>query len=193
MTGGPTDAVARFRAATAEQSCTTHECAPNRVAALIAERCAALGGLVALSDTEPALATADLVDALRGAGVELLLADDPDWRSRIPAAAIGVTTACVAVAELGVFAVAAGVGCPRAVSLLPETHICVVTADSVVETFADGLARVAEGEPAAAGLPSALLWIGGPSRTGDLEMIVTLGVHGPRAVEIVVVGTGTFG
>jgi len=38
---------------------------------------------------------------------------------------------------------------------------------------------------AAGALPSALTWIGGPSRTGDLEMITTLGVHGPRAVEVV--------
>jgi L-lactate dehydrogenase complex protein LldG len=37
-------------------------------------------------------------------------------------------------------------------------------------------------------MPSALTWIGGPSRTGDLEMITTLGVHGPRAVEIVLIG-----
>ena len=194
MTGVRTDAVARFRAVAAEQSCTTHEpCPPERVAALVAERCAALGGLVVVSSTEPSFETDALVDALHGAGVEVLLPDDPDWRTRIPTAAIGLTAACVAVAELGVFAVAAGVGRPRAVSLLPETHICLVTADSVVETFAEGLGRVAGGRTPGADLPSALLWIGGPSRTGDLEMIVTLGVHGPRAVEIVVVGAGTFG
>ena len=40
---------------------------------------------------------------------------------------------------------------------------------------------------AAGELPSALSWIGGPSRTADLEMITTLGVHGPRAVEVVLV------
>jgi L-lactate utilization protein LutC len=190
---GPTDAVARFRAAAEAQSCRTHECAPDGVVSLIAERCAALGGLVALARTEPAVATEELAGGLRTAGLEVLRPDDPDWRHRVPAAAIGVTTASVAVAELGVFAVAAGVGVPRAVSLLPETHICVITADSVVETFAAGLARAVEGPRGAARLPSALLWIGGPSRTGDLEMVVTLGVHGPRAVEIVVVGTGTFG
>ncbi len=49
-------------------------------------------------------------------------------------------------------------------------------------TFADAIARVAAGP-----LPSALTWIGGPSRTGDLEMIQTLGVHGPAAVEVVLV------
>jgi len=97
---------------------------------------------------------------------------------------VGVTVARVAVAELGVFSVEAGQRRPRSVSLLPETHVCVVAAHDVVDTFADALARVA-----AAALPSALLWIGGPSRTGDLEMITTLGVHGPRAVEIVVVDT----
>ena len=52
----------------------------------------------------------------------------------------------------------------------------------IVPTLAEAMATIAAGE-----MPSALTWIGGPSRTGDLEMITTLGVHGPRAVEVVLV------
>ena len=48
------------------------------------------------------------------------------------------------------------------------------------DNVADAVTRVASGP-----LPSALTWVGGPSRTGDLEMIQTLGVHGPAAVEVV--------
>jgi L-lactate dehydrogenase complex protein LldG len=183
------DTVTRFLFATTEQSCTSHgPVAAEEAADFVAHRCAAAGGLVAVTDTEPVLDTGALTAALAELGVETLVPDAPDWRSRVPTATVGITAATVAVAELGVVAVVAGPRRPRSVSLLPETHICVVAADAVVDTLAEALARVA-----AAPLPSALLWIGGPSRTGDLEMIVTLGVHGPRAVEIVVVNTGTFG
>jgi L-lactate dehydrogenase complex protein LldG len=184
-----TDTVARFLAAVTEQSCTTSgPVAADLAAAHVAQRCAAFaaGGLVAVSDTDPVMHSGALLDALDAAGVAVLAPDDPDWRTRIPTAAVGVTIGGVAVADLGVVAVFTDVGRPRSVSLLPETHVCVVADDDVVETFADALARVA-----AAPLPSALLWIGGPSRTGDLEMITTLGVHGPRAVEMVVVDTST--
>jgi L-lactate dehydrogenase complex protein LldG len=181
--------VARFLDAATEQSCTTHGPVPAAdAAAFVAERCASAGGLVALSHVEPALANDALGAALHAVGVETLGPEAANWRARIPTATVGVTTALVAVAELGVVALVVGRGRPRSVSLLPETHVCVVAEVDVVDTLADALARVA-----AAPLHSALLWIGGPSRTGDLEMIVTLGVHGPRAVEIVVVNTTTFG
>jgi L-lactate dehydrogenase complex protein LldG len=180
-----TDRVSRFIGAAAEQSCTVHDAVDAAdAAAFVAGRCAALDGLVAVSDTEPALSTRALTGALDALGVETLMPDAADWRNRIATASVGVTTATVAVADLGVVAVVVGPRRPRSVSLLPETHICVVAAVDVVEDLAQALARVA-GAP----LPSALLWIGGPSRTGDLEMITTLGVHGPRAVEIVVVNT----
>ena len=61
-------------------------------------------------------------------------------------------------------------------------HVCVLRASDIVPAFADAVASFA------GTLPSALTWIGGPSRTGDLEMITTLGVHGPTVVEVVIVG-----
>jgi L-lactate dehydrogenase complex protein LldG len=181
--------VERFLAAVTEQSCTTSRpVSAGRAAEHVARRCAAFAGagLVAVSDTEPVIDTAALVAALEALGVDVLAPGDPEWRARIPTAAVGVTTGGVAVAELGVVAVVTNVARPRSVSLLPETHVCVLSAVDVVATLADALIRVA-----AAPLPSALLWIGGPSRTGDLEMITTLGVHGPRAVEMVVVETAS--
>ncbi|HWS46659.1 MAG TPA: LUD domain-containing protein, partial [Acidimicrobiia bacterium] len=68
--------------------------------------------------------------------------------------------------------------------LVPPAHVCVVRTADVVDTLADALARLAA---TASDLPSALTFVGGPSRTGDLEMILTLGVHGPRTVDVVLV------
>ena len=140
------------------------------------------GAPVAVSPADRLVAELDVVDHLRAAGTAVLLPGDDDWRERITVAALGITGASLAVAETGSLALAAGVGSPRAVSLLPPVHLCLVAVDDIVATFADGIARVAS-----VPLPSALTWVGGPSRTGDLEMITTLGVHGPSAVEVVLV------
>jgi L-lactate utilization protein LutC len=135
------------------------------------------GAFVAYNDDVP---VPDLTGALRERGVELLAPDDPAWFARLPDAAIGITGSSLAVADPAAIALAAAPGSPRGTSLLPPAHVCVVRVVDVMATLEEAMARVAAQE-----LPSALTWIGGPSRTGDLEMVTTLGVHGPRAVEIV--------
>jgi L-lactate dehydrogenase complex protein LldG len=138
------------------------------------------GALVACDDDLP---IPDVAGALRARGVELLAPDDPSWFGRLPEAAVGITGSRLAVAEPAAIALAAAPGSPRGTSLLPPVHVCVVRVADVVATLEEAMARVAAQE-----LPSALTWIGGPSRTGDLEMVTTLGVHGPRAVEVVLLG-----
>jgi len=156
-----------------------------------AEARAALGALddaesgpIAVSPGDPLVAELGVVEHLAGRGADLLLPDAPDWRDRLPQAAIGVTAAHLAVADTGSLAHICGPGAPRAVSLLPPVHVCLVALETVVPTFAEAVARFAA-EP----LPSAITWIGGPSRTGDLEMVTTLGVHGPSRVEVLLVDT----
>jgi len=108
----------------------------------------------------------------------VLTPDNPGWTDRIAAVDVGITGARFAVAEPATIALAAAPGSPRATSLIPPAHVCVLRVGDVVASLADAIDRV---HP----LPSALTWIGGPSRTGDLEMIITLGVHGPRTVDVI--------
>ena len=68
---------------------------------------------------------------------------------------------------------------PRSTSLLPRTHVAVVEHDDLVASLADALARV----PSPA--PSAVTFVTGPSRSADIEQILTLGVHGPAQVHVV--------
>ena len=136
-------------------------------------------GLVACNDDVP---VPGIVDALRGHGLDVLTPDDPKWTERLAGAAVGITGARVAVVQPPTIALAAAPGSPRATSLVPPEHVCVVRIVDVLATFADAMQGVAGGE-----LPSALTWIGGPSRTADLEMITTFGVHGPRAVGVMLV------
>jgi L-lactate dehydrogenase complex protein LldG len=99
------------------------------------------------------------------------------------AAEIGVTGCHAAVAETGSLVVLSGPGTPRAASLLPPVHLCVVRRSDLLPTMGEFFAARAADIAAAA----CCTFITGPSRTADIELTLTLGVHGPGEV-IVVVG-----
>lgn len=94
---------------------------------------------------------------------------------------LGVTSCVAAVAATGSVVVDSDVAGGRGASLLPPVHLCVVPRGLVVATPSDVLRR--HRRP----LPSNRVLITGPSRTGDIEQIITLGAHGPIAVHLVVV------
>jgi L-lactate dehydrogenase complex protein LldG len=119
----------------------------------------------------------DVGDAL---GVAVTGADARDGQA---AAEIGVTGCDAAIAETGSLALLSGAGKPRAASLLPPEHLAVVRrADlrfSMGEFFEERAADLAGA--------ATCTFVSGPSRTADIELTLTLGVHGPGRV-IVVVG-----
>ena len=112
-----------------------------------------------------------------GAGLKI------ETRGARDADLVGITGCFCAVAETGTLMMTSSPDTPAAVSLLPETHIAVVRAARIVAYMEDAwnLARAELGS-----LPRAVNFISGPSRTGDIEQILTLGVHGPTALEILV-------
>lgn len=99
------------------------------------------------------------------------------------AAAIGVTGCDAAIAETGTLAMLAGEGKPRAASLLPPVHLALVRRDDLCGSMGEFFATRSDAIAAA----SCCYFISGPSRTADIELTLTLGVHGPGRV-IVVLG-----
>jgi L-lactate dehydrogenase complex protein LldG len=93
-----------------------------------------------------------------------------------------VLTGCaVAIAETGTVVLDGGFAQGRRViSLVPDHHVCVVFEEQIVQSIPEAVERLDGTHP--------LTWISGPSATSDIELSRVEGVHGPRRLEIVIVG-----
>ena len=112
------------------------------------------------------------------------LEDRPPLTAAQLDAADAVLTGCAsAIAETGTLVLDAGPGQGRrALTLVPDHHICVVTADQIVASLPLALPRLRPDRP--------LTWIAGPSATSDIELDRVEGVHGPRRLDVLLLAPG---
>ena len=97
---------------------------------------------------------------------------------------VGITTAQAAIAETGTLVLDSACEKHRLVSLVPPVHIAIINASAIVETLGDALTLLQEKE-----ISPAITFITGPSRTADIELTLTIGVHGPRELYVIVDGS----
>jgi len=118
-------------------------------------------------------------------GLELV-ADDPPLGARALDGFDGVLSGCaLAIAETGTIVLDGGARSGRrAITLVPDYHVCVVEAERIVAAIPDAVAAL--GEAAAEGRP--ITFVSGPSATSDIELDRVEGVHGPRTLDVFVVG-----
>jgi L-lactate dehydrogenase complex protein LldG len=165
------DVVAHFAERVAEYRATVVTCTPDNLSATVAR---------ALPSGAKVVVPADLPVTVAGAVPDdgTLTSTDLD---RIDAV---VTGARVGIAETGTIVLDHGAGQGRrAITLLPDIHVCIVRADAIVADVPDAIAVL--GESARAGRP--LTWISGPSATSDIELERVEGVHGPRSLRVILV------
>ncbi len=123
-------------------------------------------------------------EPLREAGVEVALWRDlPGLREIAARADIGLSTGTWAIAETGSLVLEHGPGRGRSVTLLPPTYVAILPADRVLRAVPEAIQKYARGT-----LPANVCFHTGPSRSGDIEMSLAIGVHGPGDVHVLLIG-----
>jgi L-lactate dehydrogenase complex protein LldG len=146
---------------------------------------------------DPGALGLDLRESLGAEGYAVTVApdDDPDASARqlhreaAALAEIGVTGVDWALAETGTLVLVSGRGRPRSTSLLPATHVAVFDRGCLLESL-EQVGTMLEGlhaDPARSMSGAVINFITGPSRTADIELTLTRGVHGPKEVHAIFV------
>ena len=137
-----------------------------RLLAFLKER-----GIHALLSWEAGHLPSGLLEELRQAGIDLCHTPDASLKA-------GLTGALAAVAETGTLVLPGAAGKPLAASLLPEIHLVVLREQDIAQSLPEVIGHREIRAAAAVAL------ISGPSRTADIEMTLTIGVHGPGEVRV---------
>ncbi|MBL6928771.1 MAG: LUD domain-containing protein [Rhodospirillales bacterium] len=100
---------------------------------------------------------------------------------------VGISEAFAGIAETGTLMVLSGPDNPASVNFLPDTHLLVLDASRIVGAYEDGWALLRREHGKTGFMPRMVNWITGPSRSADIELILLLGVHGPRRLHILLI------
>ena len=142
-------------------------------AAGVRERLATILGSQSILSWDPERLPYGAGETLRGRTVY----SGRDPKAEQGKAEIGLTGCESVLAETGSLAMVSGPGRPRAASLMPMTHVVLIKPEDIVQGMGEFFARFGQSPE----LPY-LVFITGPSRTADIELSLTLGVHGPGRV-----------
>lgn len=100
-------------------------------------------------------------------------------------AAVGVTTADYALSDTGTLVLVSGDEQHRLASLLPPAHVCLLDPARILPSLSHLLAHLRGRFVALESSPKNVTCITGPSRTADIEQAITMGVHGPKTLHVI--------
>jgi L-lactate dehydrogenase complex protein LldG len=166
------DSVARFVERVSDYRATVREV--DEVASVVALVCAEHGaGRIAIPPALPG----------DWRPVDVDLVEDRGLTARELDALAGALTGCaLAIAETGTIVLDGGQRSGRrALTLVPDLHLCVVERAQVVATVPDAIRALD-------GAPGPFTFVSGPSATSDIELDRVEGVHGPRRLEVLLTG-----
>ncbi|NDK89158.1 lactate utilization protein C [Gordonia desulfuricans] len=174
---GALDTVARFAERVADYRAAVERVTEDRLAPSITAALIGIAGPVIADDRVRRRIAADIdwID------------DDALTADGLDAVGAVITTAAVGIANTGTIVLdhTAGQG-RRAVSLVPDVHVCIVDAGQIVSDVPEAVARlIADGADT-----RPQTWISGPSATSDIELDRVEGVHGPRTLHVLIVEAG---
>lgn len=133
----------------------------------------------------------NLENPIRELGIEIIYPEIHDEFHHetlvtLETAQVGLTGVDFAIAATGTLVVSTGEGKPRIPTVLPPAHIAVVTQDQIIPRLENWIAyQRANGLPTIQNSAN-VCFISGPSRTGDIEKQLVLGMHGPGKVQVII-------
>jgi len=124
-----------------------------------------------------------LKKSLKDAGLKLITAKN---KNRIANSNIGITEVDYAIVDTGTLVLLTNNNQPRSVSLLPPIHLAIVRPENLVRNIQDLFVILKSEQEEEEDITSCMTFITGPSRTADIELHLTLGVHGPKELYVII-------
>jgi L-lactate dehydrogenase complex protein LldF len=128
-------------------------------------------GIQTIQTWLPEFLPTGLLEHLQRAGIQTVQQPDPEIK-------VGLTGALAGVAASGTLVLPGGPGRPLTASLLPDLHLVVIEAKNIYDRL-DQVLGISEVKNS-----SSTVLVTGPSRTADIEMTLTIGVHGPKELQV---------
>lgn len=154
----------------------------------IVELCANQTGEVAISGAE-LFRTINLAGELAAPDLSTFMGspDHEQMVARLADCGVGVTASDFAIAETGTIVLSSDEPNALLVSLLPPVHIAVVRSEQMIATIDEAICRTGSERMTGTNPTRSVTLITGPSRTSDVELVLSIGVHGPKELHVVII------